>query len=181
MVADLAAQAGDERALEMIERLRRFQPGEAYAILAELRIRQSKVDEAAAALESAFHEFRVSPWAGFRYKLKALTLANVAAKFSVPVARRMFTALQEPFSVRAMEVDRVTTAVALARLIDFNGLCQPVIAASEPHVPWTLRFLSDRRDCYEATRDSRRELAARDLSEFLAAEPLALASGLSSR
>src|SRR5207245_3694524 len=105
MVADLAAQTGDEGALELIERLRRFQPGEAATILAELRIRQSKVDEAAAALESAFHDFRVSPWAGFRFKLKALTLANVAAKLSGQVARRMFAALQEPFSVRAMEID----------------------------------------------------------------------------
>jgi len=181
MVADLAAQTGDEGALELIERLRRFQPGEAATILAELRIRQSKVDEAAAALESAFHDFRVSPWAGFRFKLKALTLANVAAKLSGQVARRMFAALQEPFSVRAMEIDRLTTAAALARLIDFESLCQPLIAAAEPHVPWTLRFLSERRDCYQATRDPGRELATRDLNEFLAAEPLALASGLSAR
>src|SRR5207245_9205650 len=103
---------------------------------------------------------------GFRFKLKALTLANVAAKLSGQVARRMFAALQEPFSVRAMEIDRLTTAAALARLIDFKGLCRPLMAAAEPHVPWTLRFLSERRDCYQATRGSGRGLATRGVTAF---------------
>jgi spermidine synthase len=181
MVADLAAQAGDERALAIIDRLRPFQPGEADAILAELRIRQSRFDEAATALESSFREFRISPWAGFRFKLKALTLANVVAKHSPQVARRMYAALQEPFSVRAMEVDRLTTAAALSRMIDFEGLCRPVIAAAEPYVPWTFRFLAQRRECYDIVSDSRRTVAARELNEFLEVEPVALASGLSPR
>ena len=45
-------------------------------------------------------EENATPWAAFRYKLKALVLANVVAKISPDAARRMFHALGEPFSVR---------------------------------------------------------------------------------
>ena len=178
MVADLAAQAGAADARAAIERLRVFQQGEADAILADALVRQGNIDGATTALESAFQAFRTTPWAGFRYKLKALTLANTIAKVSPDAARRLFNALKEPFSVRAMEVDRLTTAAALARAVDFKGLCQPVVAATEPHVPWDFRFLSQRRDCYLLVGDARLAVATRELEEYLSKEPLALASGL---
>ena len=127
---------------------------------------------------SSEHSGRASPWAGFRYKLKALTLALTLAKTSPESAVRLFHALEEPFSVRAMEIDRLTTAAALARAADFKGLCRPVIAATEPYVPWDLRFLSQRRDCYVVVGDPRVGAATRELEEYLANEPLALASGL---
>src|SRR5207247_3763192 len=121
---------------------------------------------------------RTTPWAGFRYKLKALTLANAIAKVSPDAARRLFAALKEPFSVQAMEIDRLTTAAALAHAVDFKALCQPVIAATEPYVPWDFRFLSQRRECYAAVGDARLPIATRELEEYLSMEPLALASGL---
>ncbi len=77
-----------------------------------------------------------------------------------------------------MEVDRLTTGASLARLVDFAGLCAAPISASEPYVPWTVHFLTERRDCYGAVHHPRLGIATQDLNTFLAAEPLALASGV---
>ena len=77
MAADLEAEAGSEAALPLIEQLRAWQPAEADTILATLRFRQSRFDEAAAALESAFVRLRVDPWPVLRFKQKALALAEM--------------------------------------------------------------------------------------------------------
>jgi spermidine synthase len=181
MAADLEAEAGGADASKAIERLRAFDHGEADTVLAALRLRNSDLDGAAGALEAAFHDFRVSPWSAFRFKLKALVLANVVAKLSPSAAHRMLAALDDPFSVRAMEVDRVTTAATISRLVDFKGLCAPLVGLSEPYVPWDLKFLILRRDCYQAVGDTRARRAELDLNDYLLAEPVALASGLGAR
>jgi predicted membrane-bound spermidine synthase len=178
MAADIEADAGGADALNAIGRLRAFDRGEADTVLASLRLRSSDIDGATGALEAAFHDFRVSPWSAFRFKLKALVLANVVAKVSPTAARRMLAALDAEFSVRAMEMDRITTAATISRLVDFKGLCAPLVGLAEPHVPWDLKFLALRRDCYQLVGDGRARRAELDLNEFLQAEPLALASGL---
>src|SRR5205807_8888362 len=155
MMADLETEAGSDEAAAAIQRLRAFDHGDADTVLAALRLQHSDVDGATGALEAAFHDFRVSPWGTFRFKLKALVLANVVAKLSPTSARRMLAALGEPFSVRAMEADRVTTAATISRLVDFKGLCAPLVGLSEPHVPWDLKFLVLRRDCYQLVGDPR--------------------------
>ena len=76
MAADLEAEAGSDAALPLIEQLRAYQPAEADTMLATLRLRQSRFDEAAAALESAFVRLRVDPWPVLRFKEKALVLAD---------------------------------------------------------------------------------------------------------
>src|SRR5436190_6171196 len=178
MAADIEAEAGGDDALNAIQRLRAIDHGEADTVLASLRMRNSDVDGAAGALEAAFHDFRVSPWSAFRFKLKALVLANVVAKMSPTAARRMLAALADQFSVRAMEMDRVTTTANISRLVDFKGLCAPLVTLSEPHVPWDLKFLILRRDCYQLVGDSRARRAELDLNDYLLAEPVALTSGL---
>src|SRR6185436_11555977 len=54
MAADLEAEAGSEPALPLIEQLRAYQPAEADTILATLRMRQSRLPEAATVLSAAF-------------------------------------------------------------------------------------------------------------------------------
>jgi spermidine synthase len=179
MAADLEADVGSaDDARRAIETLRAFDRGDADTVLASHRLRSSDVDGATGALEAAFHDFRVSPWSTFRFKLKALVMANLVAKLSPTSARRMLAALGGPFSVRAMEVDRITTAANISRLVDFKGLCAPLVGMSEPHVPWDLKFLVLRRDCYQLAGDPRARRAERELNEYLLAEPLALASGV---
>ena len=87
MAADLEAEAGSDAALPLIEQLRAWQPAEADTILATLRFRQSRFDEAAAALESAIVRFRVDPWPVRRFKEKALVLADVVVR-ALPRRRR---------------------------------------------------------------------------------------------
>ena len=179
MLADLDADTGSDAALGYIEALRAVQPGEADAILAELRVRQERYEEAVTALELAFQQFRTDPWALPPFKQKALDLAGALAGRGPAAARRVFDALGAPLAVRALEDDRLIARATLTPAVDFKGLCRDAVGRLEPHVPWNQTFLSLRLDCYEATGDPRRDVARRELLDFLSREPLPLASGIS--
>jgi spermidine synthase len=174
MAADLEAEAGSDTALPLIEQLRAYQPAEADTVLATLRLRQSRFEDATAALVSAFARYRVDPWPLLRFKQKALAIAAALGERQPATARRLFDTLKEPFSVRAVETSRLLTRVELAARFDFRGACREAIGDLEPHVPWTGAFLVRRRDCYQATGDPRLAAALRDLDEFLSREPLPL-------
>jgi hypothetical protein len=141
--------------------LRPYNAGEAATLLATLRLRQSRFDEAASALEVAFHEFTVDPWALLRFKEQAMELANELGSHSPVLARRMFDALDHPFALEAMRDQRFLTRSRLAQLADFRHLCRDAIAPLEAHVLWTDGFLTMRRACYEAIGDSRLGVAKR--------------------
>ena len=171
MLADLESDEGKDEALAIVDRLRRYEPAEADTMLAALRLQQRRVDEAAAALEAVFTRLRTDPWPLLRYKQKALDLANEATLVDPTTARRLYDALIEPFSIRAADADRLLMAADLSTRFDFRGACRKPIAALEPHVPWTKSLLTLRRDCYRETNDPLRVRAARELQEFLDAEP----------
>lgn len=178
MLADIEATAGSDAALIYLGQLHRYQPGEADAILAELQFHQSRDEDAAASLESAFRRFRTDPWALTRFKRKAVGLAGPVAARSPATARRLLEALRDPFAVRAVDQERLTTIASLTQRVDFAAQCRSAVGALEPHVPWTWPFLSLRRECYAAAGDPRLEDATRDLNEFASREPLPLASGV---
>jgi spermidine synthase len=175
MAADLEAEVGSEAALPLIEQLRAYQPAEADTILATLRLRQSRLDDAAAALDSAFVRLRDDPWPMPRFKLKALSLAGTLTARYPAASRRLFETLRQPLSLRALDELRLVTMTDLSNRFDFVGTCREPIGALEPHVPWTAGFLSIRRDCYLATADPRLTTATRDLEDFYAHEPQPLA------
>jgi len=178
MLADVEALAGSDAAMVYVEQLRAYLPGEADAILAELWFRQGRDADALRALEAAFHRFRTDPWPLTRFKRKAVMLASALATRNAATARPLLDALKEPFSVRAVEFERLTTRAALTQRADFKTRCAAAIGALEPHVPWTGPFLKLRRDCYEAAGDPRLDAARRDFSDFVDDEPLPLAAGL---
>jgi spermidine synthase len=171
MLADLEAETGSDNAVSLIEQLRRYQPGEADAILATLRFRQGRFEDAAAALEAAFGDFRASPWALYRFKERGVALASAVAVRRPDLAVRMFDGLKSPFAIRALEDERLATEANLTRLLDFKGQCHGAVTALEPHVPWSRSFLTLRLDCYRAVGDPRLGAAMRDLEEFEATEP----------
>jgi len=140
-------------------------------MLAALRLRQQRIEEAAAALEAVFRRLRADPWPLLKYKEKALDLANEITLVDPTLAKRLYDALGEPFSIRAVDTDRLLMAAHLSTRFDFRGACRAPVAALEPHVPWTKAFLTLRRDCYRETSDPRLVHATRDLQEFLDAEP----------
>jgi spermidine synthase len=167
MLADIGAQMGLDAALPFIERLRQYRPGEADAMLATLRLQQSRLPEAAAAVESALVRFRSDPWTLTRYMDRVIQFAQIIGTREPSLTRRMFDALGQPFAVLASEEVRLLTRAELTRRLDFPGLCRPSVEALEPHVPWVESFLRLRRDCYQATRDSGLEAAERDLDQFM--------------
>ena len=175
MAADLEAQAGSDAALPLIDRLRAYQPGEADTILAALRLRQSRIGEAAAALQSALAHLHLDPWQMMRYKQMAMSLAASISGTDPATAPKLYDALGEPLSVRSIDNQRNTTRLELATRFDFKGRCREPIEKLEPDVPWTARFLTLRRDCYQLNNDPRAAAANRDLSTFLAREPLPIA------
>ena len=174
MAAALEAERGSDTALPLIEQLRGYQPAEADTVLATLRLRQSRLDEAGSALESAFARYRVDPWPLLRFKQRALILADQLTTRDRKQARRLFDVLRQPFSVRAIDDMRLLTMVDLTTRFDFKGACGEPMGALEPHVPWTAGFLMLRRDCYQANDDPRLAAARRDLNDFLAHDPLPL-------
>ncbi|MBI4486825.1 MAG: fused MFS/spermidine synthase [Acidobacteria bacterium] len=178
MAAALDADAGLDSALSHIDAIRVYDAGEAEALLATLRFRQGRDEEAAAALEAAFHSFRTDPWTLLRFKEQAVGLTRPLADRTPALARRLFDALQPAFSLQSLESDRLVTAAFLSRRADFRGLCRDAIGRLEPKVPWTVDFLAMRRSCYEMVGDPRLAVATRELTEYLAREPLPLAAGL---
>jgi hypothetical protein len=177
MLADILADSGDDAAVDLIEQLRAYQPGEADTMLALLRIRQWKPDETEAAIEKAFAQFRDSPWASTRYQRKALEIAR-RAPFTPLLTRRVFDALEQPFANLAVNELRLTTRLELASKLSQNDACLAPLLAFGRKVPWTERFLRSQRDCYQINRDPRLASASRDLAEFLAHDSPPLPAGV---
>ena len=174
MAADLEAEAGSDTALPLIDKLRAYQPAEADTMLSTLRHRQLRHDEAATALVAALVRYRVDPWPLVRYKQTALTLATTLASTDPAAAPRIYDALKEPFAAHAVDNARRIAQFEVAATFDFKGRCRAAIDGLEPDVPWTGRFLTMRRDCYQLNHDPRVDAANRDLADFVAGEPLPL-------
>lgn len=175
MAADLEADAGSDTAMPVIDQLRAHQPAEADTLLAALRLRQGRAGEAATALRSALARYRVEPWGLVRYKEKALTLATAIASADPATAPGLYDALREPFAAHAVDNVRKMARLEIAATFDFKGRCREPIDGLEPYVPWTARFLTMRRDCYQLNADPRQAAASRDLNDFMAGEPLPIA------
>jgi hypothetical protein len=180
MVADLDAQAGSDRALPTIAALRVYEPAEADVILATLRFRQGRYEEAATVLESVFEQFRTDPWPILRYKKESLAVAESIGDRRPDLATRMVRALATPFALQAVEAERLLIRASLTRSADFKGLCREAIAPLEPNVPWQQEFLQMRQACYAMVGDPRLAAATRDLNEYLAHESPALGAGIPS-
>jgi hypothetical protein len=101
--------------------------------------------------------------------------ADIAARDNTrALARRLYSALAEPFAVRLAEVDRRWALAQVSSALDRDGFTEytrKVIASFEPEVPWEHNFLQTRRDCYRALSDPLAEKAERDLLSFLKSEP----------
>ena len=112
MLADVAVvSTSDETALPLIEQLRMFDAGVADTLLAQLRVRQGRLDDATTALEHAFQQYQRVPWTGLGFKRRALDLADVVGSGNPALARRMFDALNRPFAVDALDDQRGLTRI----------------------------------------------------------------------
>ena len=176
MVAGVEANAGLDTALPYIEQIRAYEPAEADAMLAVLRLRQSRTEDAATALESALRQMADDPWPLQNIKEGAIALAGTLGGQSPAMARRMIAALARPFAAGALLELRATTAALLSRTAGLAGSCVEPVSALEPYAPWDRQFLLLRRECYQAVGDARLAVAERDLADFaqLETQPFAI-------
>jgi spermidine synthase len=178
VLAEALAETGDEEALRYVEKLRPLQPTDADALMARLRWRQERLDEAADALESAFRRYRDDPWPRKGVMARALDQALSMGTDHRDYAPRLYQALNKPFAVYLLEEKRLGVMTTLATLMDFNSVCVEALAPLEPHVPWNRDFLRARLNCYAATHHPLKIQAEYDLAAFEKQQPMPLDSGL---
>jgi tetratricopeptide (TPR) repeat protein len=165
------AEAGDDRALPYIERLRALQPVEADGILGRLYARQGRFEDAGKALEAALTRFHQDPWASPVLTVASLHLAAEVGRRDPAQALRLFQSVREPFALYADEDDRLSAMADLLSRMNAAPSCADALRPLEPHALWTLNWLVLRRDCYVASGDPRAQQAIADLAEYLRYEP----------
>ncbi len=175
--AEALAQRGDEHALPLIDRLRSVAPVEAEMILARLRWRQRRAEDAAAALERGFRIYRTTPWPLPIAVRRGLTLVLEIARdpSGVPVLSRLMNALAQPFPVKVFDEYRRSALLLLAQQEAGEGECSPaqylLVKTWEPNVPWQRDYLEARARCYAQNQDALARQAASDFENYLSDEP----------
>jgi spermidine synthase len=171
------ADAGDARAEQYASALRYFQPLEADAVLARLRLRQKRNREGADLLLRAYTGYRTNPWpmpSIMRNSLQtAMMLADDPA--AAPIA---FEALSKPFAAGQWEDGRQIVSLGVAEKVDRCGpAMMKALLGLEPHVPWRRRTLQLRAVCYASAGHPLAHEARRDFERFLREEPPSLLKG----
>ena len=167
-----AAQRGDVRAEEWAKIVATVQPVEADLIVALLRFRQNRLDEATEMLRRSFVGYRRTAWPQPNVMEPAFQLALDLAHSSPQRARIVFDALGQPFAAMQHENSRLLVRVAVAPLFDRCGpQAIAALRAVEPHPPWTHEMLTIRANCYALARLDGAEEAWEDLARFSEAAP----------
>jgi hypothetical protein len=177
LLASALADAGDESALRYAEALNGFDATESAAVVARLRLRQGKWDEAAGALADFFVRLRADPWPMVRLVSAALDEARELVAADAEAAAPLYAALREPFALHLFDEERMRAALAAAQRLG-GAACVEAFAAYEPNVRWEEPFLDDRLQCYRSAGDAREARAARDLAEYRSRSATPFASGL---
>ena len=174
LVAEATADAGEERALTYIDALRAYQPAEAFACLARLRLRQGRHEEAQQALEAAFAAYRRNPWPSPLVMQGALDAALELAGQKPELAPRVLASLREPFALRMLHEVRLEEAFLLGSTGEPGRDCAHLVEPLEPDVPFTSAWLNFRMRCYARTDDPRIVIAVAEVNRFEARsrEPL---------
>jgi len=172
MLAESLADGGSNAAAPYADQLRPWEATDADAVLARLQFRQGKFDGAAASLERVFVASRHDPWPTVALIGRSLDLAmNVSRNHTY--APRMFRALEGPFAAGQWEDMRKFYRAMIAS--EMEG-CGPhtvqALREMEPWPPWRKELLTLRRDCYDkGMMPALAKRAARDLADFVSAEP----------
>ena len=162
-----AAQRGDARAEEWARVVAGVQPVEADLILAVLRARQNRLDEATALLRRSFLGYRRTAWPQPNVMEPAFQLALDLSHTSPQRARAIFDAMAQPFAAMQHENSRLMVRIAIAPLFDRCGpQAIAALRAVEPHPAWTSEMLTIRANCYALARLDGADEAWEDLARF---------------
>ena len=175
MIGEALADVGSEDAAGYAEQLRVWQPVDADAIMARLRVRQRRMPEAIALLARVFIACRRDPWPTVDVIGRSLDLALNAAQ-EHRYAAQLFNSMSQPFAAGLWNDTRRFYLVLLAKQIQGCGpATTDKLRALEPWPPWRKDLLQLRRDCYQSAMMS--DLAARakrEWEDYVAAEPAPL-------
>lgn len=178
--AEAFAEAGDARALEHLAVVRAQEPVEADALEARYLLRTGKPEEASQKLAAALIAYRNDPWPRARVMYRAILLAGEVAALGAPHAERLFTALEQPFSVTMHDGARRIALLEVAMRLD-GTKCAAAVAQLEPHFPFERALLEKRVTCFKrgaSSADLARATA--DLQRFVTASPPTFAKTSSS-
>jgi spermidine synthase len=172
------AELAEDAALVYIDQLRAFEPVEADAILARLRLRQGKLDQATDALVSSLTAYRSDLWPWPIMMNHALETAKELAQRHPPSVPALRRSLSEPFAGSMLDEARNEALLMLARSQELDASCADVLRPFEPYFPWILDLLAWRAQCYDLIHHAEAARAARELKEFTGAQPLVISDGL---
>ena len=166
-----AAGAGDVRAEAWARLVKLVQPIEADLILATLRNKQQRYDEATTLLRRALLGYRKTAWPDEDVMSNAFPLAVELARSSPERARALNDALSQPFAAMQHEQSRVSSLIFITPLFDRCGPSTiEALHAIEPYPIWNKQILTVRATCYAMAGLDLAPQAREDLNRFEEAE-----------
>src|ERR1051325_3771505 len=118
MIADVRAGLGMPDAEALITQLRHDHPVEAGILLAKLRAKQNRLDEAADLLEQVAVQLRQDPWPPLRFKQEVFGLVERLSATSAARNARLQRAISQPFAVDALSDLRLKIVASMALRLD---------------------------------------------------------------
>jgi hypothetical protein len=180
LVAESAAQTGDDACLQYLERLRAFDPVDALFVDAIYHHTKGDALTATKLLVRGFEQYRQWPWADSQLVTRSAIVAEMIIRTgdeaSVLAIERAFL---EPFAAAQAEDRRRFLLTNSAKRLEKGGCGPRTIAALlqfEPDTPWTLDYLKIRARCYGQVGHPLAALAKTELESFVAREPEAFGS-----
>jgi spermidine synthase len=174
--AEALAEVGDERAAGYAAEVTPVHPVVAHAVLARLRFRQGRIDEAVDRLQKSFVHYRRDPWADPAIMRRAVEMTIGLARISPPHAAGLYDALRVPFAAGQLDFTRRAALVAIASSMEGCGpRTIEALGLFEPHVRWRREHLLLRAACYAKTDHALAAAATKDWNRFVAAEEVPLA------
>jgi spermidine synthase len=170
VLAEALAQGGEEIAAGYIEHIRQRRGVEADVLLARLRWRQGRMEEAVQALERAFQAYRKDPWPLAVLVRNSFAVVLDIASRDAALASRLEESLAQPFSLFLLDDERRLIRLEVASRLDASRYARAV-EDMEPDVPWRRPILERRAQAYAATGNSRASVARRELAKFMEKEP----------
>jgi spermidine synthase len=177
MIAEALADGGQASALDMIARLRAYQPAEADAILARYLWSQGRFPDCYQACAAAMGRYRVDPW-----PLSSIMGRFFAVLGDLPTRDPKLTPLvhelfSQPLPLWILDDERNFMHLLIAGYIG-NDRAAEALEPLEPNFPWRRDLLEQRARIYEAVKSPRARLARQELELFDSKVPMAFEQGI---
>jgi spermidine synthase len=179
LLAECTAEAGEDLAVPLIEKLRLDgRIVEADAVEARRLWRQGQHGAAMEPLVRSLTGYRIDPWPYPPTMQRLIELASEAVRARPELGAEVFAALTEPFALDQFAEIRRANLFEIALQSGSDELCLRAIEAFGTWIPWDEVFLPERLRCLEALNHPQASRARQDLETFRAIAPFPLAAGL---